>query len=135
MPVPEIEATQYVTYKQVGNEIFDPEDDMLAALGMFTFRVAVGGTVKKIGSKACIYVERIGVYIKDSYDFNGEQILGWWNPETNEGGKNPRNGQYVGNETFRKYQSETGKGQDFLVFSDIITTCLNKPFLVETIAK
>ena len=57
----------------------DPVDDMLAALGRFKFRVAVAGEAKG----DCVELKAVGVYVQDSYDFDGVQFLGVWNSSNN----------------------------------------------------
>ncbi len=90
---------------------------MFAALGRFTFRVLVEGSaiIKPGGDVSCVGVKKIGIYIKDSYDFIGDQSLGYWNSGTNYGGKNMFRGSKVSNADFRAH----GGGADFMVFSNI----------------
>lgn len=73
----------YLTYAAVG-ALLDPLDDMYGALGKFTYRVAVQGTALPVEKKSQheVRIESIGVFIKDKYDFNGEQPLGYWNFKT-----------------------------------------------------
>ena len=83
----------------------------------------------------------VGVYIRDSFDFEGNQPLGCWSdgqpmmfspvllPGT-AGGMvfvpelmlTP-----VGNRDFREWRQRTGKGGDFLVFSDVKRVTLTPP--------
>ena len=102
--------------------MFDPLDDMLAALGRFNLRMAVSGYVKE----KCAFITSVGVYVRDSYDFVGDQSLGYWNSQTNYAGKNFLRGDKVSNASFREYTAKTGKGADFLVDSDIKVTRLQK---------
>lgn len=102
--------------------MFDPLDDMLAALGRFNLRMAVSGYVKE----KCAFIASVGVYVRDSYDFVGDQSLGYWNSQTNYAGKNFLRGDKVSNASFREYTAKTGKGADFLVYSDIKVTRLEK---------
>ena len=111
----------YVNTRAVGS-MFDPLDDMLAALGKFNLRVAVSGYVKG----KCAFVTSVGVYVRDSYDFVGYQNLGYWNSHTNYAGKNFLKGDHVSNASFREHAAKTGKGADFLVYSDIKITTLQK---------
>ncbi|MFA6289652.1 MAG: DUF6402 family protein [Opitutaceae bacterium] len=112
--------SESIQYKSVGS-MTDPVDDMYAALGKFNFRVLVEG---KICGDNSITLRKIGVYIKDSYDFKGDQFLGFWNKSTNYGGKNPFHGFPINNSDFQKF----GGGADFLIFSDIVTTILSPEF-------
>lgn len=70
-------------------------------------------------------------HIFDSYDFNGDQPLGYWNSETGYVGPDFRKGDYVNNESFRKYRSESGYGSDYIVYSDIIPLTLIDPVVLE----
>ena len=98
-------------------------DALTGALGGFNYHIAVSGVV----FRNCAYIDSVGVYVFDRYDFIDRglvekylwsQDLGAWNKRTNTisffwGGDS------VDNETFRKYQARTKKGGDFEVFSDV----------------
>jgi hypothetical protein len=134
-------APDYVQHKPVG-KLSDPIDGLYAALGQFTFRVLVEGNVRlmKSGGETLrsFTIYRIGVYIIDSYNFNDNptginpitwvsQPLGYWNPETNYVGGDPRKGYYVNNQSFQDYRNKTGKGADFMIYSDIKVIDLSVP--------
>lgn len=84
--------------------------------------MAVSGYVKG----KCAFVTSVGVYVRDSYDFVDEQSLGYWNSRTNYAGRNFLKGDKVSNASFRDYAKKTGKGADFLVYSYIKITTLEK---------
>jgi hypothetical protein len=131
----------------------DPDlDDMWGAPGDFLIKIAAEGTVApkmKIidtGSRCASVVEyyeitinRIGTYVRDTYDFNGDQYLGHWSktsaPFTRlyaigaSRGTCPDDFVEVSNERFRAHREKTGKGGDLLIFSDILVTSLKKPFV------
>ena len=117
-PASQVES-DYVNTRPVGS-LFDPLDDMYAALGKFNLRMAVSGYVKG----KCAYVTSVGVYVRDSYDFVGDQNLGYWNSRTKYAGRNFLKGDKVTNESFREHASKTGRGADFLVYSDSKITTL-----------
>ena len=119
-PASQVES-DYINTRQVGS-VFDSPDDLMAALGRFNLRMAVSGYVK--GN--CAFITRVGVYVRDSYDFVGDQSLGYWNSRTNYAGKNFFKGDKVSNASFRDYAKKTGKGADFIVYSDIKITTLDK---------
>jgi len=105
-------------------------DDMSAALGNFTFRVLVAGSVAPGpgGAGFQITVSEVGVYIRDSYDFNGDQFLGFWDDSDNAVSMvNPLSGTGVSNSDFRDWRTTTGRGGDYLVFSDVKRTVLRTP--------
>ena len=125
----------------------DPLDDLFGALGDFVIRVAGAGRVepkfdenkKVIGHR--IHIERVGVFIRDVYDFNGFQPLGLWNFSDVKKGlgtfnpnvaldqqcsvvetsKPPSEEDYfeVENADFEAYRKKFGKGGDFVVYSDV----------------
>ena len=119
-----------VTYKVVGSSYRDPIDDMLGALGRFTFQVALSANVKVKPYGYCAIVDEVGVFIRDQYEFSGIQPLGYWNPQTNYVGKNPYRGSLIENGTFQIYRNNTGLGGDFYIYSDVKRTKLEKPIKI-----
>lgn len=104
-------------------------DDMTAALGNFAFWMAVAGTIESIQPNVSykVTVEEIGVYVKDSYDFNGDQYLGAWSDDDFSLLGNPdTDGIY--NDTFRDFRDKSGRGGDFLVFSDVLRFPLDSSY-------
>ncbi|MCX7112860.1 MAG: DUF6402 family protein [Proteobacteria bacterium] len=103
-------------------------DDMNAALGNFVFNVVISGRVSCSGKDSVYRVEikEVGVYVKDSYDFNGDQFLGYWDDSDNSVSMwNALSGTGVSNQDFRDWRSQNGKGGDFRVFSDVKRTSLS----------
>jgi hypothetical protein len=64
-----------------------------------------------------VTVEEVGVYAKDSLDFEGNQFLGWWG----------YNDTPINNADFRDWRTRHSAGGDFLVYSDMKRTRLAKP--------
>jgi len=123
-PLPEIDK-DYMQYRRVGSVFWDPMDDLFAALGRLTLRMGIKGFVQPLTKGGhTIHIREIGVYVRDSYDFNGPQHLGYWNIAKNYGGRNFFRGTKVRNADFREWQARNKKGGDFLVFSDIKVTQL-----------
>lgn len=136
----------------------DPNlDDMWGALARFAFKIAGEGTVipkTKVVDTGIqcevqveyyeVSVQKIGIYIRDTYDFNGDQYLGHWSKTSDPyvrvyqiaysagsrsaRGDCPDDFVYVDNERFRAHRTATGRGGDLLVFSDILITTLKQPF-------
>jgi hypothetical protein len=124
-------------------------DDMTAALGAFVLRVVVAGTVapqRAVGGAAPsafdVEISEVGVYVRDSFDFEGDQYLGCWSdnpdgflplmpPEPGMGMGfapfRPPVFSPVGNRDFREWRRRTGRGGDFLVFSDLKRLPLSPP--------
>jgi Family of unknown function (DUF6402) len=126
-------------------------DDLGAALGAFDFRLVVAGSVSPIrkyyGNDVSfslrheVLIEEIGVYVRDSYDFDGDQFLGWWTYPDNyeywrldtfDTGRSSRRypygyvlgmpfegGELITNEDFKKFRKQSHKGGDFLVYSEL----------------
>jgi hypothetical protein len=118
-PVPQIND-DYIQYRTVGS-IWDPTDDLFASLGRLTLRMAIKGSVKPTSTGHKIFIKELGIYTRDSFDFNGPQHLGYWNIDNNYGGKNFFRGIKVKNADFREWSKQNNRGGDYLVFSDLKT--------------
>lgn len=118
-----------INFRVVGMSIINL-DDMDAALGNFTFKIAIAGNLssdEKLG-KYKVEISEVGVYVRDSYDFNGDQNLGYWDSSDNSVSMfNSFSGTKVTNKHFRDWRAQNKKGGDFLVFSDIKKIPLNPP--------
>jgi Family of unknown function (DUF6402) len=138
-PASALHADQ-VNFRTVGGKTLD---DMLAALGHFAFYVSVAGEITPVveapgaggsGPLPAAYqvaITEIGVYIVDSFDFEGDQDLGYWDDSDNTvSGWNPLTGTSVSNSDFRDWRAKTGRGGDFLVYSDVKRTTLATPDIV-----
>jgi len=103
-------------------KLTDPLDDLYCALGAFTLHVSGRGriipTKKGLKTVHTVYVEELLFYIRDSYDFSGDQPLGYWGQDGAH--KLPgRSLSMVENRSFNDWRSHTGAGADFLIFSDV----------------
>ena len=80
-----VEAYGYVNSRPVEFDMIDTTDELRAALANFNLRVFVEGKVVIAVDSIQIFVDRIGIYAEDAYDFNDEpglkpsQPLGYWN--------------------------------------------------------
>jgi len=110
-----------------------------AALARFNFYITVHGTITapKFGTKNLykFTINKIGVYVKDSYDFNdvpGEnQPLGNWDIDDNSVGRTPFNGgTSVYNSDFREWRTANENGGDYFIYSDIRFTKLKTPDVI-----
>lgn len=127
---------------------YDPFDDFYAALGRATMNLAVQGSFKQTsGGRGVLTVDGMAVCLRDSYDFNGDQPLGYWNragvssigigaqdiPVRPPTGANDADWSFgigklrvegatrfvVENASFRNYRRLTHQGGDFSIFSDV----------------
>lgn len=126
--------------------VVDTLDDVYGSLGTYNLKVAVIGTASRgIDNKVYFEPSHAGVYVKDFYDFNNDgawdQPLGLWtedgiltrgqsvrsvlNRDTVRLGKKTMKVSKVFNSDFLNYRKETGKGGDFIVFSDVLWVKMN----------
>jgi hypothetical protein len=106
-------------------------DSMVASLGRFAFWLNAAGTVGPVTGLLAPYnsvtfqvtIQEVAIYIRDSYDFNGDQRLGYWSDDDVSLGDFSMS--KVTNETFRDWRTQNHMGGDFLIYSDVIRTTLN----------
>jgi hypothetical protein len=97
-------------------------DALTGALGAFELKVAVAGKLLSIGGgEFQVSIEEVGIYVKDSFDFNGSQFLGFWGYRDDP----------INNDDFRQWRAENHAGGDFRVFSDVKRTRLTPPDLAK----
>jgi hypothetical protein len=125
-------------------------DDLTAALGNFSLYVSVAGSCRaglfhKFGRLGYeVFITEVEIHVMDSFDFEGNQSLGYWDEESNsvvlhprledkyiEPGVPPAPPKYeyteVTNKSFREWRDKNGKGGDFRVFSDMKRIKLSRP--------
>jgi len=144
LPVPELDG-QALAELWVGS-VSDPLDDMHAALGSFAVRVVAAGTVVPVqapvpsmtggprprttATRHQAQIEQVGFFIRDSFDFNGFQPLGFWS--STDVARVPLLGyEWVGNSTYREWRAAHGRGGDFIVYSDLKVVRRSPPDTVE----
>ena len=113
---------EYINFRAV--EYAAKLDDMSAALGRFSYRMVVGGEVEPDGDKHKVTIKQVGIYIRDSYDFEGDQDLGYWDDSDNSVSFLPGTGTKVTNKSFRDWRTANSKGGDFMVFCKVKLTTL-----------
>jgi Family of unknown function (DUF6402) len=98
-------------------------DDFYAAVANCTFRYIALGDISKASGKYKIQVKQLGVYVYDTFDFEGEQDLGYWNVKTNDVGRTfiggGSQGTLITNKIFRDWRDRNRKGQDYTNYSDV----------------
>lgn len=107
-------------------------DGLTAAIKDFNYHLAVKGEAKYTSNGIQVTIQEVGVYAKESYDFindetsyfgfGKDQPLGYWSYEDGSGATG-----LITNDSFNNWRRETGRGGDFLVYSDIKITKLNPP--------
>lgn len=123
-----------VQYQKVSQGIFDSLDGLAAALANFNFHVQVGGMVEPVAgsTKHRITITEVGIYVRDQYDFDGSQPLGYWDVKNKKVYKVPMFGaEEVTNADFRAWRTANHAGGDFLVFSDVKVTTVQPPDVFE----
>ena len=120
----------------------DTLDDLYGALGVATMKIAVVGEafIDILTGREFFRVEAVGTYIRDFYDFNGSQFLGFWSEDRVLSKRDlvthgmlemkilEAKGERVGlvtNGSFDAFRSRYDRGGDFLVFSDVHWTPLD----------
>jgi hypothetical protein len=154
MAAPLAHKTCQANSRPVGG-LLDPFDDFYAALGRATLNVAVTGMVEIYGGRTRLRVDGLGLYLRDSYEFLGEQSLGYWNsqgvasfaadaediPTTSTAATQSddysiglgrvsmsfRRQYRVTNGSFASFRSTHKRGGDFSIFSDLYRPTMPHP--------
>lgn len=135
MTAREIDQVCQVNATKMGSSL-DPLDDMYGALGIATVKVGLIGEamLDPVTGRRVFHATRAGFYIRDQYDFNGEQFLGAWT----ENGVLSKlqmiansfsdsyvyqwHGEAIGmvfNHHFERFRRNNNRGGDFLIYSDV----------------
>ena len=123
---------QQVQKSTVEEAVTTPLDPLLGALGAFNFyAIPVGQAQKLADGTVRVAIDNFLIYVIDSFDFEGLQLLGYWKlpdkiaKQPFEGSMPITNGVY---RDYRNSPAANGKGGDFLVVSDTRTEPLLKSF-------
>ena len=117
-------------------EGLNPYDDLMLAIGRFSWWWIPTGVIQKFASTYNFKVSGYALYAYDTYSFEGDQTLGYWNVDVSSfGGVHPlatnlykdTDGTYksglswckVNNLDFQRYRRDTKKGLDFAIYSDL----------------
>jgi Family of unknown function (DUF6402) len=132
-----LHKTAHINTRVVGlnfsGKLNDPLDDMYCALGAFGIHVAGSGTVTPLDPKDktgthLVKIDKLGFYIKDTYDFNEDQPLGYWDEAGVKKSAGP--GSFaVENKSFRDWRARFNHGGDFMIFSDVRWEGVSRPVL------
>jgi hypothetical protein len=131
----------HVNHRPVSQGLTAPLDGLAGALANFDFYVIVEGAITDIGSSPRwslftrrsyrVDIARLAIYIRDSYDFNGDQPLGCWDPVANtvsRTGLGRPNETCVNNATFRTWRAANSRGGDFYAYSNLDTFATSDSF-------
>lgn len=143
----ELHSNWQFQYEKVGYDHHDSLDDLYGSLGKFALYAALlegEVTRKNENAPSFLRVTKVGIYMRDTFDFIGPQYLGHWNSQGM--GLNPSalgvarlNMEWYlpayipglgwakpfNNSDFRRYREDNGKGGDLLVISDVIEVPVN----------
>lgn len=126
MPLFERFYYQSVSYN-ISKNVFsmEPLDDLFGALASCQFRVIAFGTITRKSNNYLVKITKIGVYIKDSFDFiTADEYLGDWSPKNNAVSVNPygptKDTYYkIENKSYRDWRKDYKKGMDFNLYTDV----------------
>lgn len=127
----ECEDLCQVNFIPVGS-LIDRLDDLYGAVGKGTLKFALSGKTINHNGRDLFHVEHTGVYLRDTYDFTGDdEPLGIWSKqrilnkfETAAYKLDPFKDDFPGfvpvyNRDFRRWQDKHHSGGDFVVYSDV----------------
>lgn len=129
----------------------DPKDDYFLAVGNFDWRFLPMGSAELLPAqdgtpdRLRVTFTEVGIYAYDTYDFNGNQPLGYWDVDaevlqltpgpaalwshgilsapkdvdSDPAYKKNMGLVRIGNSSFRCYRDKTKMGRDFLLYSDV----------------
>jgi hypothetical protein len=111
-------------------------DDMDAALFSFNLLLVPKGKATRTAKGWDVKISELGVFVFDSYDFNGGEDLGWWKMPDEV--KPPHvfplfqpGYVHVTNDLYRAYRTRHKRGGDFLVISDVKVTKAQRHFTIK----
>ena len=120
-PAKVIDATCSTNFRRVGS-LDDPYDDFYGAIGRGVLKVAVTGMARMPApGQFQVRIDEVAVYLRDTYDFEGDQFLGYWNDD-GVSFFNPFTATRINNESFRDWRAANRRGGDFTVFSSVLRT-------------
>lgn len=146
------DRTCQLNFQRIESALFGDVDDFYAAIGRGSVKIAVAGNAVPLpDGRIRLSIDEVGTYLRDTYDFNGNQMLGSWGPaglsraavfapdiqvvrETASGSGSGVLGQRywsVGNDSFRDWRRHYGRGGDFTIYSGIGRRRLLRPVVLE----
>lgn len=140
--VMELDETSQVNLIPIGSKL-DTINDWYGAMGNSNLKVCVRGMTQTRQEKTFFIVDKLGFYLKDTYDFvdegNSSEPLGVWSKDRilNKEESSIYMSTYLSglwghlvrsfsgfvpvfNKDFRKWQEKHDSGGDYIVFSDVL---------------
>jgi hypothetical protein len=111
-------------------------DDFYGSVASCNFHFIAEGLLEQKQHGIEGVITRLGIYLKDSFDYVGSQFLGYWSIKTRSVSKNVLkaiDGDHINisNSSYRDYRKSVGKGGDFYRYSNIYAFQVNHKFLYE----
>jgi hypothetical protein len=155
---PVVDSRYQVNIAPVESGVDDAIDEWYGAMGAALLKVAVAGEVShRVAGRIGITVDEIGIYLRDTYDFNDNalysQPLGAWSrtgvskaiaaqsiatdqvygaaPAVTGRTEAPGTRYNVRNDDFREYRDRHRKGGDFVIFSNVARVRLPRPVVLD----
>ncbi|MDR7212193.1 DUF6402 family protein [Flavobacterium piscis] len=102
---------------------FSDLDDFFGSIANCNIRFVAKGTLEfKSSIETEVTITELGIYIRDGFDYVGDQPLGYWSLKDKKTSKNILSGgnfRYINNESYRDYRKDSGMGEDFYRYSNI----------------
>jgi len=143
----EVDVRSQVNLERVSSSVLGEIDDFYAAIGTGSIKIAVAGdAVPAARARIRLSIDEIGLYLRDTYDFIGDQPLGRWGPDGMTRfallapdvpiAADEVPGYYtpyfnVNNAVFNRYRQRFGKGGDYVIFSDVHRQRLARPIVLD----
>jgi len=118
---------------------FSDLDDFYGSIANCNFRfVAKGYLEKQKDNSILATITQIGIYLRDGFDYVGNQQLGYWSLKEKKVSRNPFSNPFtkdtyrlIDNKSYRDYRKDSGMGGDFYRYSDIKIMSVNHQFIYE----
>ena len=146
-PTNVVDRTSQINFERIETSLFTSIDDFYAGIGNAAIKLAVTGVAKPIANDRYeLTVDEVGTYLRDTYEFIGDQRLGSWSPTgvdamafaapmipvvAEEAEDVLLVGSYrVNNTSFQEYRRHYGRGGDYVIFSNVVRRRLSIPITI-----
>ena len=97
-------------------------DDFYGSIANCSIRFTAKGPMEYKGiNNIELTITKIGIYVRDGFDYVGNQPLGYWSLKNKKVSTNILLGdsRSINNESYRDYRKDSGMGQDFYRYSNM----------------